>query len=99
VKEAGGPTIAFGYNPATYQAQWAKIANQVSWPDVRPGDIVQFYTSTSEHTLIITGGNSPSTATVVGSNFGLTGQVSRGSFASRATGFGNANYIIWRIHG
>jgi hypothetical protein len=99
VKEAGGPTIAFGYNPATYQAQWAKIANQVSWPDVRPGDIVQFLTSASEHTLIITGGNSPSTATVVDSNFGLTGLVSRGSFASRAAGFGNAHYIIWRIHG
>jgi plastocyanin len=99
VKAAGGPTIAFGYNPATYQSQWAKIANQVSWANVRPGDIVQFVTSSNEHTLIITGGNSPSTATVVDSNFGLTGLVSRGSFASRAAGFGNANYIIWRIHG
>jgi plastocyanin len=98
VKAAGGPTIAFGYDPATYQAQWAKIANQVSWAQVRPGDIVQFVTSSNEHTLIITGGNSPSTATVVDSNFGLNGLVSRGSFASRAAAFNNSNYIIWRIH-
>ena len=98
VAAAGGPHIAFGLNPATYQSQWAKIANQVSWSNVRPGDIVQFVTSSNEHTLIITGGNSPSTATVVDSNFGLNGLVSRGSFASRAAGFGNANYIIWRIH-
>ena len=99
VKAAGGPTIAFGYDPSTYQAHWAAIANQVSWSNVEPGDIVQFVTSSNEHTLIITGGNSPSTATVVDSNFGLTGLVSRGSFASRAAGFNNANYIIWRIHG
>lgn len=99
VRAAGGPTIAFGYNPATYQSHWAAIASQVSWSNVRPGDRVQFVTSSNEHTLIITGGDSPSTATVVDSNFGGHELVSRGTFASRAASFNNANYIIWRLHG
>ena len=73
------------------------LVNQVSWANVRPGDIVQFVTGSNEHTLIITGGNSPSTATVVDSNSGLNGLVSRGTFASRAVGFNNGNYIIWRL--
>lgn len=99
VRAAGGPTIAFGYNAATYQSQWAKIASQVSWPEVRPGDIVQFVSSANEHTAIITGGNSAATATVVDSNFAYNSLVSRGSFASRAWSFPPGSYIIWRIDG
>jgi hypothetical protein len=97
VRAAGGPSIAFGENESTYQSQWAQIATPVSWSDVRPGDIVQFYAGGNAHTAIVMSGNSPSTARVVDSNYAYNGLVSRGTFLSRAAPFDDANYTIWRV--
>lgn len=60
---------------------------------------MQFYNGSGEHTLILAGGSSPSSATVVDSNYGFQELVSRGSFSSRAAGFGTTSYTIWRLHG
>ncbi|HIW29126.1 MAG TPA: CHAP domain-containing protein [Candidatus Luteococcus avicola] len=105
VRAAGGPSIAMGYNVSTYQSQWSRYANEVSWSNARPGDIIQWYDPAGRygpvHTAILTGGNNESTATVVDSNYGIPfnqERVSRGSFSSRNAGFHPHTYRIWRIH-
>ena len=97
VSDAGGPTIRMGNDTTTYQSQWPRWADEVQWSQAAPGDIVQFQAGASVHTLILTGGNSPSTAQVVDSNFGNNERVHRGSFQSRASSFPNNSYRIWRV--
>lgn len=98
IRAAGGPSIAMGNDTTTYQSQWPRWATEVQWAQVIPGDIVQFQSGSSVHTLIITSGNTPSTAQVVDSNYGWNELVHRGSFASRASGFPAGSYKIWRVH-
>jgi hypothetical protein len=60
VKAAGGPTLAFGFDTTTYQAQWAQNASPVgSLADAQRGDIVQWgggsgVAGGTPHTAIIT---------------------------------------------
>jgi hypothetical protein len=97
VSDAGGPTIRMGDDETTYQSQWPRWADEVQWSQAAPGDIVQFQAGRSVHTLILTGGNRPSTAQVVDSNFGSRWTVHRGSFQSRASSFPPDSYKIWRV--
>lgn len=98
IRAAGGPSIAMGYDTTTYQTQWSRWANEVHWSQVIPGDIVQFQVGSRVHTLIITSGNTPGSAQVIDSNWGLTEQVHRGSFQSRLNSWGEGTYKIWRVH-
>jgi cell wall-associated NlpC family hydrolase len=86
-----------GDDETTYQSQWPRWADEVQWSQAAPGDIVQFQAGRSVHTLILTGGNRPSTAQVVDSNFGSRWTVHRGSFQSRASSFPPDSYKIWRV--
>ena len=104
VRAAGGPSLAFGLDVATYQSQWAQHATQISWSQAAPGDIIQWYdphgTYSSVHTTVLASGNSASSARVVDSNYGIPlneEHVSRGTFASRNIGFHAGTYKIWRI--
>jgi hypothetical protein len=106
VVDAAGRTIpGFGLDLSQYQARWARVANPVTaWSQVEPGDIVQFIGGPyGAHTLIITSGNSPSTAMVIDSNFAAPNSVGRGTFASRYAAEAPANelkpttYEIWRV--
>jgi hypothetical protein len=98
IRDAGGPSIAMGYDTTTYQNQWARWANEVRWAQVMPGDVVQFQVGSRVHTVIITSGNTPGSAQVIDSNWGLTEQVHRGSFQSRLNSWGEGTYKIWRVH-
>ena len=104
IRSAGGPSLAFGLNVATYQSQWAKHATQVSWSQAAAGDIIQWYdpngTYSPVHTAVLTAGNSASSARVVDSNYGTPlnqERVNRGTFASRNIGFHAGTYKIWRV--
>ncbi len=101
IRQAGGPQVYLGSSLMGYQASWSRYATEVSWSQVIPGDVVQFQVAPNRvHTLIITGGNSEATATIVDSNFASPGDglVRRGTFASRLRSFGAGSYKIWRVH-
>ncbi len=93
---AGGPRLAFGYNDATYQAQWAKYARPVNGlKNARRGDIIQWYHSRrGPHTaIVVRPGANPE---LVDSNFGVRNRVRKGSFSSRNGYFFN-QHKIWRV--
>ncbi len=99
IVQAGGPSLAFGYNTDTYQAQWAQHAVQV--PDIAqalPGDVIQWgggAGGSELHTAIVTSAGSDSG--VIDSNFGypLNNElVHRGDFNSRNL---SGDYRIWRL--
>ncbi|TWP33003.1 hypothetical protein [Leekyejoonella antrihumi] len=97
IRYAGGPSIHMPGAPSTYQSIWAQFATGQSWATVAPGDICQWYDGHGEHTVIITGGNSPTNATVVDSNYGYNMRVNRGSWSSRDAGFAANTYKLWRV--
>ena len=102
IKQAGGPQVYLGSSLMGYQASWARYATEVTWAQVIPGDVVQFQVAPNRvHTLVITGGNTEATATIIDSNFHSPGDglVRRATFSSRLKSFGAGSYKIWRVHG
>ncbi|GAB4003686.1 hypothetical protein [Nocardioides ultimimeridianus] len=101
IRAAGGPSVYLGTSGGSgYQAAWANYATQItSWSSVRPGDIVQFYTSArGPHTAIIMSGASESSAQTKWSN-NASGdlRVHSSSFQSLLNYFGPSSYKIWRV--
>jgi hypothetical protein len=97
IRQAGGPSWAFGLDTSVYQAKWAERAVQISGiANARRGDIVQWGGGAGGnqlHTAIITApGSNPS---VIDSNYGSVERVGRGSFSSRNPA--GSVYRIWRV--
>lgn len=107
IRRAGGPSVALGY-PSQYQAAWSRYATPVrGWQNVRPGDIVQFYSAVTGqvHTGIIMRAGSYQTAVEKSSNKLIKRdgrwvgdeRVHTAPFSQDRSYFGANNYRIWRM--
>ncbi|MBJ7469872.1 MAG: hypothetical protein JHD16_01155 [Solirubrobacteraceae bacterium] len=87
----------FGFNTATYQEHWSKVALEVpSIDEAVPGDIVQWQSpdGSSVHTMIIIDSGPP--VKVADSNSRWNEQLAIGNYADRVSGKGDW-VRIWRV--